>query len=172
MDIQYAVCPAEATGLPSKAFDAITSIQSFIYFDAEKAASEIKRLLKADGKIAVVWVAWLPFESKIAEATENLVLQYNPQWTGGGFKRLLHNFCNFAPETFETETAINYTEPIVFTYETWAGRIRACRGVSATLPETAVQEFNREHVALLKRLTEEPFEIPHEISMSVLTIRD
>jgi SAM-dependent methyltransferase len=172
MDIQYKVCSAESSGLDSKEFDVITSVQSFIYFNVEKVIPEIKRLLRDNGKIAVVWMAWLPYESKIAEETEKLVLKYNPKWTGAGSKRSNNDSLNFAPEIFETETEINYTENIVFNYETWSGRIRACRGISATLPENIVQEFNNEHLELLKKITEESFEIIHEIRISVLKIKN
>jgi SAM-dependent methyltransferase len=172
MDIQYKVCSAESTGLNSNEFDIITSVQSYIYFNVEKVVLEIKRLLRNNGKIIVVWMAWLPYESKVAEETEKLVLKYNPKWTGAGYKRSNNDSLNFASKTFITEMEINYTENIIFNYETWAGRIRACRGVSATLPENIVQEFNNEHLELLKGLTEEPFEIIHEIRVSVLKIKD
>jgi predicted RNA methylase len=133
---------------------------------------QIKRLLRDNGKIIVLWMAWLPFESEIAEETEKLVLKYNPKWTGAGYKRSNNDSLNFAPETFETKMEINYTENIVFNYKTWAGRMRACRGVSATLPGNIVQEFNNEQLDLLKKLTKEPFEIIHEIRISVLKIKD
>jgi 2-polyprenyl-3-methyl-5-hydroxy-6-metoxy-1,4-benzoquinol methylase len=172
MDIQYKVCSAEFTGLNSNEFDIITSVQSFIYFDRGKVVPEIKRLLKNNGKMVVVWMAWLPYECKIAEETERLVLKYNPKWTGAGYKRSNNDSLNIAPDTFETESEINYTENLEFNYETWAGRIRACRGVSATLPENIVQEFNNKHLELLKRLTKEPFEIIHEIKINVLKIKN
>ena len=122
--------------------------------------------------MVVVWVSWLPYECKIAEETEKLVLKYNPKWTGAGYKRSDNDTLNIAPDTFETETKINYTENLEFNYETWAGRIRACRGVSASLPENIVQEFDSEHLELLKSLTKEPFEIIHEIKINVLKIKD
>jgi len=172
LDIQYKVCSAESTGLNSNEFDIITSIQSFIYFDKDKIVPEIKSLLKTNGKIVVVWMAWLPYENKIAEETEKLVLKYNPKWTGAGYRRSNEDWLNFAPETFETEKEINYTENIEFNYETWTGRIKACRGVSATLTENIVEEFNNEHLELLKRLTKEPFEIIHEIKINILKIKD
>jgi len=171
MDIQYKVCSAEFTGLNSNEFDIITSVQSFIYFDKVKIVPEIKRLLKNNGKIVVVWVSWLPYESKIVEEMEKFVLIYNPKWTGAGYKRSNNDSLNIAHDTFETEVEINYTENLEFNYETWAGRIRACRGVSATLPENIVQEFNKEYLKLLKRLTKEPFEIIHEIKINVLKIK-
>jgi ubiquinone/menaquinone biosynthesis C-methylase UbiE len=171
MNIQYKVCSAESTGLNSNEFDIITSVQSFIYFDKEKIIPEIKRLLKNNGKMVIIWMAWLPYESKIAEETEKLVLKYNPKWNGYGYKRSNNDSLNFAPDIFEAETEINYTENLEFSYETWAGRIRACRGVSATLPENSVHEFNNEHLELLRKLTKEPFEIIHEIKTSVLKIK-
>jgi len=170
MEISFKTCSAESTGFDANQFDVITSIQSFVYFDKEKIVPEIKRILKNNGKIVIVWMAWLPFESSIAAETETLVLQYNPKWTGAGYKRSGITL-NFTPEILETENEISYTENLQFSYETWAGRIRACRGVSATLPENVVQEFNKEHLVLLKGLTKEPFDIIHEIKMGVYTIK-
>jgi len=171
MDIKYKVCSAESSGLNANEYDVITSVQSFIYFDKEKIIPEFKRLLKKDGKIIIVWMVWLPYENRIAEETEKLVLKYNPKWSGAGFKRTNdNNFLNFSPESLETIEEINYTENLEFNYETWAGRIRACRGVSATLTEEKVKEFNNEHLELLKGITKEPFEIVHEIKISVFKI--
>jgi len=141
MDIMYKTCPAESTGLNSNEFDVITAIQCFIYFNRAKIIPEIKRLLKKDGKMVIVWMAWLPNECKIAEETEKLVLKYNPTWTGCGYTRSKDDkFMEFLPEILETEEIINYTEDLEFNYETWAGRIRACRGVSASLPENIVYD--------------------------------
>jgi len=172
MNICYKACSAEETGLESNEYDFITSVQSFIYFDKEKIIPEMKRLLKVNGKIAIVWMVWLPNECKIAEETEKLVLKYNPKWTGAGCIRTNDNsFLNFAPEALETEKEVNYYENLKFNYETWAGRIRACRGVSATLSEDKVKEFNNEHIKLLKEITKEPFEIIHEIKISVYKLK-
>jgi ubiquinone/menaquinone biosynthesis C-methylase UbiE len=172
MDIMYKTCPAESTVLNSNEYDIITAIQCFIYFDKEKIVPEIKRLLKKDGKMVIVWMAWLPNECKIAEETEKLVLKYNPKWTGYGNSRSKDNkFMEFLPEILETEEIINYTEDLVFNYDTWAGRIRACRGISASLPESIVNKFNNEHLELLKNITKEPFEIIHEIRIGIYKLK-
>ena len=172
MDIFYKACSAESTELETNTFDIITSIQSFIYFNKGKIIPEIKRLLKNNGKLVIVWMVWLPKECKIAEETEKLVLKYNPKWTGAGCIRTDdNNILKFVPEALETEEEINYYENLEFNYETWAGRIRACRGVSASLPEDKVVEFNNEHVKLLKNITKEPFEIIHEIKISVFKLK-
>ena len=81
MDILYKACPAELTGFNSKEYDIITAVQCFMYFDKTKIIPEIKRLLKDGGKFVIIWMTWLPYESKIAEETEKLVLKYNPKWT-------------------------------------------------------------------------------------------
>jgi ubiquinone/menaquinone biosynthesis C-methylase UbiE len=172
MNIEYKICPAESSGLKSDNFDVITAVQCIIYFDGNKILPEIKRMLKADGKFAVVWMTWLPYEDKIAGETERIVLKYNPQWTGFGYKRINNNRTSeWVKEYFVEETQKIYTEKIQFTYETWAGRIRACRGVSAALPENIVKEFNEEHLKKLREMAKEPFEILHEIEIGIYKIK-
>jgi ubiquinone/menaquinone biosynthesis C-methylase UbiE len=172
MNIEYKICPAESTGLASNNFDVITAVQCIIYFDRNKVLPEIKRMLKTDGKFVVIWMTWLPYEDKIAEETEKIVLKYNPQWTGFGYKRIDKNkTLEWTNAYFVEENKKIYNEKIEFTYETWAGRIRACRGVSAALPENMVKEFNEEHLEKIKELTKEPFEILHEIEIGIYKIK-
>jgi len=172
MEILYKVCPAENTGLDSNEFDVISAVQCFQYFDREKLLPELKRLLKKDGKIVIVFMPWLPFESKIAEETEKLVLKYNPKWTGGGQKRTNAEDLYRLSKILNIEKIIGYSEELEFNYESWAGRIRACRGVSAALPDNEVAEFNKEHLDLLKSLTEEPFKVLHEIKIGIFRIKE
>jgi len=171
MDITYKACPAESTGLGSNEYDVISAVQCFMYFDKEKLMPELKRLLKKDGKIVLIWMAWLPYESEIAAETENLVLKYNPKWTGGRHKRTDAEDMYNLSGLMDIEKLIDYTENLEFNYDTWTGRIRACRGVSAALPENVVQDFNNEHLALLKSLTKEPFEIIHEIKIGIYKLK-
>jgi ribosomal protein L11 methylase PrmA len=77
----------------------------------------------------------------------------------------------WANNNFEVEQIINYTENLVFNHETWTGRIRARRGVSAALPENIIKEFDEEHIKTLKEITKEPFEIIHEIKISIFKMR-
>lgn len=43
-------------------------------------------MLKPNGSILVLYMAWLPFEDNIAGASEKLVLKYSPRWSGAGEK--------------------------------------------------------------------------------------
>ena len=45
---------------------------------------KIYRMLKPNGCILVLYMAWLPFEDEIANASEMLVLKYSPKWSGAG----------------------------------------------------------------------------------------
>lgn len=44
------------------------------------------RMLKHEGRILILYMAWLPLEDKIARASEKLILKYNPNWSGTGEK--------------------------------------------------------------------------------------
>ena len=50
-----------------------------------------------------------------------------------------------------------------FTRASWRGRLRACRGVGASLEPNAVRAFDRDHEGLLERIAPERFDIPHRI---------
>ena len=171
MKIAYKICSAESTGLDSDKYDIISAVQCFQYFDRSKLIPELKRLLKKDGKMVIVFMPWLPLESKIAEETEKLVLKFNPKWTGGRQKRTNAEDLYNLSKIFDIEKIIGYSENLEFNYETWAGRIRSCRGISAALPENEVSDFNKEHLAILKKLTKEPFEIAHEIKIGIFKIK-
>ena len=54
-DIIAVRCSAESTGLPQSSFDLITVAQAFHWFDKDMFRNECARLLKNNGKIAVVW---------------------------------------------------------------------------------------------------------------------
>lgn len=60
-----------------------------------------------------------------------------------------------------------YDEPIAFTRESWRGRIRACRGIGATLSDEQVARFDADHRQLLERTTSKSFTILHRIDCHV-----
>ena len=74
MDIDYYVVPTEDISFSDNSFDVITACQCFWYFNHEIVMPKFYRMLKKEGKILVLYMAWLPFEDKIAGASEKLVL--------------------------------------------------------------------------------------------------
>ena len=69
---------------------------------------------------------------------------------------------------FELRGMFVFDEPIPFTRESWRGRIRACRGVGATLAADQIEQLDREHEALLRTITTGDFSVLHRIDAHLL----
>ena len=65
----------------------VTACQCYFYSKHEQLAPVLARVLKPSGRFAILYMAWLPEEDPIAGASEELVLKYNPSWTGKGETR-------------------------------------------------------------------------------------
>lgn len=167
--IVYRVAPAEATGLPSDDFDAVTASQCWLYFDKQQATAEVHRLLVAGGLLAICHLCWIAEDSAVAQAAEDLVLKYNPAWTGAKISGELPREMpkHFAGQ-FQQLDFFVFEAPIAFTRESWLGRWRACRGVGATLGPAAIAAFDQEHAALLDRMVGERFSVTHRIDCRLL----
>ena len=58
-------------------------------------------------------------------------------------------------------------EPLEFTREAWQGRIRACRGIGASLSAEDVERFDAEHRALLEGIAPDTFTVLHQMTIHV-----
>ena len=167
----FLVRPAEQTELPSHSFDVITAAQSWLYFDRDRAIAEVKRLLATGGRLMISTIGWLPRQDAIARRTEELVLKHNPDWTAGNYSgEVLPVFPSFEAD-FKVEAFFLYQEPMPFTRESWRGRIRACRGVGASMTPEQVEVFDREHASLLACTVPEEFSVLHWIHAHILVPR-
>ena len=72
MDIDYHVVSTEDINFLDNSFDVITACQCFRYFDHETVMPKFYRMLKQEGCILVLYMAWLPFEDEIAGAVKSL----------------------------------------------------------------------------------------------------
>lgn len=161
MSIEFRAISAENLDYPAESFDVITACQCFWYFNHEITAPIFAKMLKPDGRLVVLYMAWLPFEDEIAGASEKLVMKYNPQWTGAGETRHEIQILNAVSEHFELVHRELYDLKVPFTRETWHGRMFACRGVGASLNEKEIAQWEAEHKALLERIAPESFEVLH-----------
>lgn len=168
MKISFQTVSAEQLNFSSESFDVITACQCFWYFDYEKVMPELAELLKPNGKLVILYMAWLPFEDKIAGASEELVLKYSPKWSGSGETRHPIWIPDIAYEYFELEDHEEYDLLVPFTKESWHGRMRACRGVGASLSEEELAMWDVEHRGLLDRIAPEKFEVLHYAALAVL----
>ena len=168
MGIDYYALPAEELDFADGTFDVITACQCFWYFDHELLCEKLARMLKHGGRLLLLYMAWLPFEDKIAGASEELVLKYNPQWSGAG--ETMHPI--FIPvcynRYFELVFHEEYPLDVRFTRESWHGRMKSCRGIGASLSEEEIASWEAEHLLLLAEKTPEEFDIRHYAAMSEL----
>ena len=74
MNIHFKVRSAENTGFSDGQFDVVTAVQCFHYFDSEKAAKEIHRILKSNGLFCKIFMDWLPYKDEKTLEMEQLVL--------------------------------------------------------------------------------------------------
>lgn len=168
MNIDFRVVPTEEIDLPAGTFDVITACQCFWYFDHDQVIPKLAKILKPGGKLLILYMAWLPFEDDIAGKSEDLVLKYSPDWSGAGEKKHSIDIPDIACEYFELEDHEEYDLMVPFTRETWHGRMRACRGVGASLSEEKLEHWDAEHRKMLLEIAPDEFAVRHYAALAVL----
>ena len=170
-NIEFLVSAAEVNPFPDHSFDVISASQCFVYFDKTKWIPEARRLLRPNGRIVIAFFQWLPLEDPISGATEKLVLKHNPDWSAHSLKGHVDQFEDWFIRDFKQAALLAYDEDIKFTREVWRGRIRALRGIGASLPPERVIAFDLEHDEMLKNSFGDEFVIPHRIIARVLSLK-
>lgn len=171
MVIDFQCVAAEDSGFAAESFDTVTACQCFGYFDHGRLAPRIHELLRPGGRFAVMYMNWLPFEDKIAGKSEELILKYNPQWTGcGEVRRPIAPPAVYGPY-FTVESSEVFDLQVPFTRESWHGRIKTCRGIEASLDEEQVERFDAEHRAMLLQNAPPAFTVLHYAAVTVLKKR-
>ena len=168
MDIDYFVCSAENLDLHDNSFDVITACQCFWYFNHEQTMPIFQKLLKPNGSILVLYMAWLPYEDKIAMESENLVLKYNPTWSGAGETVHPIHIPDCYLKSFDLVYHEEYTLNVHFTRESWNGRMKACRGVGASLTQNEIMNWEQEHMIMLEKIAPYEFDILHYAAIAEL----
>lgn len=172
MDIEYYATPAEDINFPDHSFDVITACQCFWYFKHEVVMPKFYRMLKQGGSVLVLYMAWLPFEDEIAGASEKLVLKYSPNWSGAG--ETIHSIDIPAcyKENFELAYHEEFVLEVPFTRDSWNGRMKACRGIGASLTEEEISMWEQEHRRLLESIAPDKFKILHYGAIAELRKRN
>lgn len=163
LNCDFHVASSETQPFADATFDCITAMQCWLYFDQEKTVAEVKRLLKPGGVLVISHFSWLARLDLIARASEELVLKFNPQWGGKDWHGIVPPVCYGLDKYMPLQAMFWYDEAIAFTRESWRGRMRACRGTGASLAPEQLEQFDREHEALLTRIAGDEFAIKHRI---------
>lgn len=168
MRIDFRAVSTELADFPEGSFDVITACQCFWYFDHETVMPKLARMLKPNGKLLVLYMAWLPLEDPIAGQSEKLVLKYNPDWSGAGETKRPIPIPDVVYDYFELEDHEEYDLKVPFTRESWHGRMRACRGVGASLDADELARWDQEHKSLLNEIAPERFDVQHYAALALL----
>lgn len=168
VEIDFRVGPVEELPFPDASFDAVTANQCFHYFDHARLLPELRRVLRPGGLVSTSHFSWLPLEDEIARASEEVVLKFNPDWTAHSWKGIIPGKPKWAEPDWVVESMFWYDEAIPFSHEAWVGRMRASRGVGATLPPDEVAAFSEKLAALLAERVPDPFTVLHRIDGHVL----
>ena len=170
LQAEFNVCPAEETGLADGSFDIITAAQCWLYFDRERILAEVSRLLAPGGRLVTCHLSWLSRIDPVAKATEALILKHNPDWSANDWDGTVPVYPLWYDKQLKLEGMFYYDEEIPFTHESWRGRIRASRGISATLDTEVVSRFDREHEELLQKLVPESFGVLHRVDAHIFSV--
>lgn len=172
MEIEYFTLSAENINFAEKSFDVITACQCFWYFNHQEIIPKLVHILKPEGSILILYMAWLPFEDKIAGASEKLVLKYNPEWSGAG--ETIHEI--FIPDCYKEYFECVYHEEfplkVHFSRESWNGRIKTCRGIGASLTKEEISLWEQEHMKLLFKIAPAEFDVLHYAAVSELKLKN
>lgn len=171
MDIDYYVSAAENINFPDNSFDVITACQCFWYFNHEQLVPKMFRMLKPDGYVVLLCMEWLPFEDKIAGASEDLVLKYSPDWSGKGATMQPIIVPEAYREKFDLVYHLEYPLKVHFTRESWNGRMKACRGIGASLAPDEIALWEQEHRKLLSEIAPPEFDILHYAAIAQLKVK-
>ena len=100
----------------------------------------------------------------MVEATEELIIQYNPNWHLGGGNGMYPEWLpDLSVARFQNIQTFSYDIDVPYTPEAWRGRIRASAGVAA-MDADSVQEFDAELQELLTaRFPTNILAVPHRV---------
>jgi SAM-dependent methyltransferase len=168
LQIEFQFAAAEDTEVTPQSIDVVTANQCFLYFDVERVLAKLTQWLKPDGVLVISHFSWLPNVDAIAKASEELILQHNPNWLGAGYNGQTQPRYPGLAKHMHYSRYFYYDEPVRFSRDDWLSRIRASRGIGATLGTDQVAAFNTEHRRLLEQIAEPEFTVTHRIDAHVL----
>jgi SAM-dependent methyltransferase len=168
LDIDFRVAPVEEPPFADHSFDSATANQCFLYFNKARTIAALRRVLVPGGRLIISHYNWLPGLDAIAAASEALVLRHNPHWDAAGFDGIVPPLPPWTPSDIRLDDFFWFDVDVPFDHETWRGRIRACRGIGASLKPREVAAFDREHARLLAQIAPATFTIRHRVDARIL----
>jgi SAM-dependent methyltransferase len=163
--VDYREGCAEAIDAPDGAFGLVTAGQCWHWFDRSKAAAEAARVLAPGGRLIIAHFDWVPLSGNVVEATEHLILDFNPAWTMGGGTGLYPQWLvDLSTGGFDMIETFSFDVAQPYTHQAWRGRILASAGVKASLDGAAIERFDYALSEILAaRFPDNPMLVPHRV---------
>ncbi|MFK5997010.1 MAG: class I SAM-dependent methyltransferase [Rhodobacterales bacterium] len=163
--IQYCQGRAENLEVADQSLDIVTAGQCWHWFERAKTASGVFRLLKPGGRLIIAHFDWLPLAGNVVEATEKLILKYNPAWALSGGAGIYPDWlADMAQAGFAKLQTHSFDIAQPYSPDGWCGRIRASAGIKASLNTNEIAAFDAELRILLKTdFPQDPLLIPHRV---------
>jgi len=160
---------AENLPFPANSFDAVTAAQCWHWFDRTIAPPEIHRVLRPQGRIAIIYQTYLPLPGNIAAASEAIILRHRPGWRhAGGVGINGQALKDLQTARFTEIESFSFDVEIPYTRDAWQGFIRTCSAVGPSLSVDELAHFDNDHAAALQSWPE-TFTVPHRVFAAVAT---
>ena len=141
MDINFICAPAENYSSEGHKFDSVIACQCFTYFDHAKLSVNLASILAPQGIFCVAYMGWFPEEDGIAARSEELILKYNPAWTGRGDTVKPLDIPDCYLNYFKVVRKDVFRLNVQFSRKSWHSRILPCRGVARLLNRIKLKSF-------------------------------
>lgn len=115
----------ECTGLPDGALDLVTVAQAFHWLDEERFKAEARRILRRDGKAAIIWNSCLKNEFTLAR--DEVCKRYCPRFRAGhAGKRSAAEGDAFLREVYFSQVEVaSFDNPFVMDLTAFLGNMRS-----------------------------------------------
>lgn len=162
---RFHVARAEETGEADASFELVTAGQCWHWFDSEATLREVHRVLRAGGHLVLAYYSYLARHSLVARETEELVLEFNPDWTMAGWTGIFpERIDELIQSGFSLVEQFCYDHAEAFTHAAWRGRMRTCNGVgSGNLAPDQVRAFDDALAAHLAGRYPDPVDVEHRV---------
>ena len=163
--VKYIQGSAEELAGVGDAFDVTTAGRCWHWFDRERVAAELRRVLAPGGALAILHFDRVrPSPDGVLEATQRLVETWNPSWAansppeiwGGGVGIYRDWARDVTIAGFTAVETFSFDVEVPYTHEAWRGRVRSGGGVGGSLSAEDLARFDAALTELLAR------EFPHE----------
>lgn len=176
--IEYVNAYSESTSLLQDTFDFATVMRAWHWFERENTLTEIKRILKDNGKLIVMDSGFIS-KSKVIVDTLDIVKEHMPNGklksagSKANSKQIINSFPvewfkEWQEHQFDLQETFKFTYNVTFTNEEWCGRVGSLSWLSGFDENERNNILDKIYKHLEKEYREIKHDIPHGCYIAVL----